>query len=215
MTDNPYRPSGELLNDSDTLSPAAIQKANNMAPTGLTIISILCLVLGALGLLGSIMSFLGPIFVSMMESTFEQLAEQASTDRQRDALLANAQMARDNVFWGIVFGAINLVVASMLIVGSIFCLARKSPKILQLGTLLAAIFVLGRSILAFIFTQLPMMKNMKALAENNPGQEIGQWVGIVVGFVIAIAMVGFYLFCHFYLKRASITEYFSTVQPGS
>ena len=127
---------------------------------------------------------------------------------------------------GIVLMVINLVLASMLIIGAIGCFKRKEPSRNLLRTaLLAAIVYSVLKIVVTIYTTITANSAIEAAIDKlkddpmyedilmqHTSTQIFTTIGIVVTMVIAVAMLGFYIWSRSYLNKDEVIEHFGAVE---
>ena len=215
MSDNPFR----TPDSSSQMAPPATSAYKKPAPGALMPICIICLLLGLMGFGGSCIQGAFLPFLGSMQEQMENIpapAEQKAVQQ----LQSNAQKAF--LVPSIILVLVNFVVAGMLIIGSIGGMQRKmgGRKILSLG-LLAAIFY---SLLKIGITVYWYFVTSSALAKDPVGFEVDAEkfqnflmmtkmitaVTIVVGLVMALALMGFYIWARIYINKPHVVEYFAT-----
>ncbi len=214
MSDNPFR-----TPEPSTQAVPATYAYNKPAPGALTPICIICLILGLLGFGGSCVQGIFLPFQGIMQEQMDNIPAPAEQKAIQE-LQANAQ--KTLLVPTIILLLVNLVVAGMLIIGSIGGLQRKmgGHKILSLG-LLAAIFY---SLLKIGITAFWYFATSSALAKDPVGFEgdaekfqnylmltkMITAVSICVGIVMALALMGFYIWARTYVNKPHVVEYFAT-----
>ncbi len=195
----------------------------NKAPGGLKVICIFCVILGALGLFGSVIG-LGSLLAQ------EQIAEfqKKMSDPSQHEMQAKMAEAQNSFFIPNMFLAIcNLFIAPLLLMGGIGVLIKKrwGQKILSRALIAATIFVLIRTVLTSFF-QFQVFEIMKetVLDQLPNGPQAGgpaegtmetimmasMYFGLALGVVMALSLAAFYFWGWRYLKKDSCQEYLST-----
>ena len=213
MSENPYQ--APVPNSPITSA--------NRAPGALKTICILCIILGTLGLFGSIIGIGGLIFQERIYEFQMDMADPSQHEMQTRMVEAQASFFIPSMILAIC----NLFIAPLLLVGGIGVLIKKrwGQNILSLGLISATIFVLVR-VVSYSFFQLQVFGIMKeSILENikiGPGavppaegtmqtvMMTSMYVGVGLGIVMALAYAAFYFWGWRYLKKDSCQEYLST-----
>ena len=147
MSNNPFEAPQEQPLSAQPMSPGASPRP--VMPGAVTAISIICLILGILGLCGACFQDLALGFQSSMMEYVDSMP-QPPANKEFNRLNMEAQ--KPMMIPGIVLMVINLFVATLLLVGSIGCLKRKSGgrSTLRLGLLAAIIFTLIRIVVTIV-----------------------------------------------------------------
>lgn len=212
MSDNPFQP------PTTTANPDAGPRNAFAMPGSLKVLCILCIIFGAFGLLGSLAGAAALMFQSQISE-----AQQAFGDPAQQAMQAKiAEMQSQQFVPNLLMVVFNLVVASMLLLGAIGVLSRKSwgPKIFGKGLITAAVFVVIRAAVT-LFMQMGIMDTMgEFFAEQTKGQPqaetmeavmIGSmYVGFAVAIAWALALAGFYFWGWRHLKKDRSQAFFQT-----
>ena len=123
----------------------------------------------------------------------------------------------------VILTGLNLIVGGLLFIGGIGVQTKKSwgGNLLSTAVLIAAFYCFIR--MAFgVYMQVGMMGPMgeaaKTLSKENP--EAGQMMetimtaslygGIIMGIVMALGLIGFYLWSWMYLKKDHVVSYLAT-----
>ena len=126
----------------------------------------------------------------------------------------------------IVLMAINLILATTLIMGAIGCFKRKESSRTFLRTaLLAAIVYSVLKIVVSIFTTRSASSAIESgidklkddpmyqdILTQHTSTQIFTTIGIVVTMVLSVAMLGFYLWARIYLNKSEVVEHFAAVE---
>lgn len=207
-------------------------KPQSGRPGWLTALCVICIVLGALGLMnavfGTVGAFAGPSMQKMLQPQantpgMSPELQQAQNDFQDDMLGIQQK------HWWPIVGAIlfRFVAATLLLIGGLRCLGLKEGgrKLLLMACAVALIFELGNSIVQSIVT-LDSMTAMNSFAEklqaslpqNNapPGMNnmMKIWFRVIMIFQIVViyslslAKGGLFLFGLIYLQKAHIKALF-------
>jgi hypothetical protein len=204
-------------------------------PGGLTAVCIIAIILGSLGLLGSLAGLVRHVCQSVVTETFATQRPQNVPKELREMVEAQEQMQKktqavENRYWKITLGmtGLNLLFAASLLTGGIMAL-KLIPKA---RTLLVAVFAAA---IAFeivcavitVFMQMdlaeamsgPMTRMMQSTAPKGGGTEqvaamgsimakIIAFVGIATTVGYALAKIIFYGVGVGYLGRPKIRELF-------
>jgi len=217
MSDNPFiNPPNEPAPpvDSSYQPPGPTKRAK---PSWLTFIFVVTLILGLMGILGSCFVIGGP-FISKAVNNL--MGDQGQTDEQIAARDQIQAMGEEQYIPNLLFGLLNLVLASMLIVGAIGGLSRKpwTPKILKMGYTAAIVFLILRIIYS-LYIQITTMDQMLKLSMQQAGPA-GEsmsgfirgmfWFGIVFGIFITFAFLIFYALSLMKMKSPDVEAYFES-----
>ncbi len=213
MSDNPFASPYPLTPGQPVESPGYPQKP--MTPTWVNVICIITLVLGVLGLFSVFMT-VGGIFVNR--------AMQAKLEVD-DSEIAQAQTrlyreTNKHLIPNLILQVANLFITASLIIGSIMTLTRKAagPGLLRNVFLIAILFNVLRSIYS-LYVQIQMKEVMvSSMMAGNPPKpemvmqimEVGYYVGLIVGVVVALALIGFYFFSYRYFGGEPAKKYFAS-----
>lgn len=218
MSDNPFASPA----DPSNVVPNNPQLSNipTPAPGALTVICILCLILGLLGFVGSCFGVVMLAFQSMiMDSLLGNVPSSPDMEFQKMNLAAQDGFRIPNM----ILMGINLIVGSILFIGSIGCLQRKESfrNILRTGLLAAIVYSVLKMILAVV-AGLSTPGAMRAELEKLPKDAdfatieglvtmtaMFTWIGIAFAVVLGLALAGFYVWSRSYLNRPEIVKHFS------
>jgi hypothetical protein len=225
MSDNPFQsqPSEPTQPAPQAVLATAVPATPPSAPGALTPVLVFCLIFGIFGLIGTCFSGFGVGMIFASEQLFDGIP-MPEEQRVFNKISLNAQ--KGAIIPGIVLMAINLIIATMLIMGAIGCFKRKeSSRVFLRMAILAAIIYSVLKIVVTIFTNLsantainnaidklkndPMYEGIKAQYTNT---QIVSTIVIVVTMVLAVAMLGFYLWARFYLNKSEVVEHFAAVE---
>jgi hypothetical protein len=203
-----------------------LDAAARQRPGGLTAVCIIAIVLGVLGLCGSVLGVASVAFQGKLQALMKQQQELAPKVRnnalkqqmeiQNKVSEATQKVANRHLGVTSVFLALNLLLSAGLLAGGIATL-KLSPKGRQflMGVFLAAIvFEILRSILT-VFTQLDMVAELSAIRNvGGPADmpltlaKAGIVGGLVLGLVLVLGMVVFYAIGASYLRRPKVLALF-------
>lgn len=203
MSDNPFQ-SAAAYGAKPSGPPSTVK------PTGVTVFSILCLILGILGLAGVCFQGVGLAFVEAAKGVIEQAPTSPQmTEEQKAIQLKALELATESIGIQIGIMVLSFFVAVFLIVGSFAALTGKTANLLKMATLVAAIFVLLRLAINVVLIQLPTIAKLKEMPGFDSTQQMSQNIGLIVAVVIALAFAGFYCWTHLYLRGDKVTRYFA------
>lgn len=200
-------------------------------PGWLSVSCVLCIVLGALGLVNSVFGtagmIIGPRFQKFM-------ANQPQPGIDEDFKKAQEKMQEDmykiqtKYIWPLgVSIVLRLAVCTLLLVGGIRCLnmSEQGRKLLIIACSTALVFDLLQAILQMVITVENMtvmnefMETMASRAQNGP-KELEAIMKAVSSFIrffslgliciIALAKIGFYIFSVLYLQKPHIMALFKS-----
>ena len=218
MADNPFESPQRQPVEAQVAHPG---KTNNALPGPALAISIICLILGVLGLFGLCFQGLALGFQSSLME-FADSVPQPPAQKEFNRLNMAAQQSM--LIPAIVLMATNLFVAGLLVAGGIGCLKRTSSgrSTLRLG-LLAAIFYsllkLALTIASYFVTMGAIRKGVSEYQGNVPIEQfeslvtagnIGAIVGCVIGSLFIVALAIFYLWARFYMGKDKLDPYFTS-----
>lgn len=225
MSDNPFKsqPSEPTQPAPQAVPAMAVPATPTSAPGALTPILVFCLIFGIFGLIGTCFGGfgIGMIFVS------EQLFDAVPMEEEQKVFNKLSMDAQKGVIVpSIVLMAINLILATTLIMGAIGCFKRKESSRTFLRTaLLAAIVYSVLKIVVTIFTTNSANSAIESAIDKlkddpmyqdiliqHTGTQIFTTIGVVVTTVLSVAMLGFYLFARSYLNKTEVVEHFSQVE---
>lgn len=211
-------------------------------PAWLTTVCVICIVLGALGLINSLAGSIGVIGGRRFQAVFRMPAGAGASDNMKDA----QKKFEDDIYgvlkkywWPVVATMlVRFAVAVLLLVGGIRSLGlhESGRKTLLTACIIALPLELGYAILQ-TFMQLENMTAMNSFAEsfgqslpqNQNNANVGKTMqyifrasmiaSIAFATLIALAKIGFYTFSILYLQRFPIRALFqrettATLVPG-
>ena len=222
MSDNPFK-----SQSTDSTPPAAPDSGGVVlpptAPGALTPILVFCLIFGIFGLMGTC---LGGVMIFALEPMLE-LAESAGApeaDMRFSRLSLDAQ--KSVMLPGLIVTGLNLIVATMLIIGAFGCFKRKEPsRVFMRTALLAAIVYSVLKIAATLYGYFAGDAATRAAIEKLKDDPLydsiqSQYVGnqlvglgsIVFTVVIGLVMLAFYFWARSYLNKSAVIEHFAEVE---
>lgn len=219
MSNNPFESPQNNPVEAASLAPPG--KSSNALPGPALAISIICLILGVLGLFGTCSQGAALGFQSSLMEFANSMPQPAA---QKEFNRMNMAAQQSMIVPAIVLLVINLFVAGLLVAGGIGCLKRKSSgrSTLRLG-LLAAVFYsllkLALTIGSYFVTMGSIRKAVDEYQGEVPVQELERMVeagniGAVVGCVIAglfiLALAIFYLWARSYMGKDKLDPYFTS-----
>lgn len=208
-------------------------------PTGrpgwLTAICVLCIVLGALGLMNSLLGTLGAIGGQFIQKAVQPTANAGMPPEMKDAqekFQTEINAVQMKYFWVTVPSlGVRFIVALLLLIGGIRSLSLLEPgrKLLIIACSLALVFELLHAILQSIISLDTMtvvneyVVNLTAtMPQNANGPDMSRILptivrasvigGLIFAYVIAFAKICLYIFGVIYLRRPRIMALFGTNQ---
>lgn len=216
MANNPFETPASMSTPYETPPPGG--RAPTSAPGGLTIICIFCIILGALGLLGSCLGAAG----TLMQSQIQEMQQNVGDANQRAMQKKLAEVQDTYKIPNLVIILANFVVAPCLLAGGIGVLSRKmwGAKILKIGLLMAIAYVAIRTVVGAIMQMsmmAPMKEAMKQGAPNAQGAQAAEsimtgafYAGLIFSIIWALVLIGFYLWSWTYMNRENVKRYCGT-----
>jgi hypothetical protein len=228
---NPYESPVPVASSSDGMPPLGRRR-----PGGLTAIAVIAIILGSLGLIGSLFGLASFALQPVLRSAFtlpaglaNDPAMKAQRDMQRE-MQEKMQAVTDRYApFTVGFAVINLFLAGSLLLGGIWIL-KIQPKgyaVLTYAFLIAIIFEIIRAIVqTFMQVELgtvmaSIMPEMMKAAGPKAGQgaaqgaefiamatKIGIAVGVVFAIVPVLAKLVYYIIGVVYLRRPQIRQLF-------
>lgn len=219
MSDNPFK-SQPSEPTPQTVPATEIPAPPRSAPGALTPILIICLILGIFGLLGSCGSGVVVVFQSVFA---DFIADVPGRVEDKEFQRLNFSVQKKMMVPGLVLAAINLVIATMLVIGSIGGLRRKDSGRSLLSTAILAAIVYGiLKIVVTIYSYFVTMSGLSEAVANYEGEadpavltsllqfgKLGGIIGTVFAVVFALAILGFYIWARSYLNKSQVVEYFT------
>ena len=227
MSDNPFKSQSDEPSPFATpVSPVSPGAASpQSAPGALTPILVFCLILGIFGLIGTCLGGAGLAMMSASEQLFENVP---MPEEQKEFNKLNIAAQKGSLVPNIVLLVINLCIAPMLIIGTIGCFKRKeaSRVFLRLALLAAIIYsvlkIVG-TIYAYFNANAALTASIEKLKDSpmydglKSQQDASQLItvgSIVFSIVLAVAILGFYLWARSYLNRDNVVKHFAAVGVG-
>lgn len=224
MTDNPFAASGD---DPRYAPPVSASVVPQHAPGALQVIAILCLILGLLGLLNCCAGGGGLAFMPVIKGFLDQAP--ATADNEFQKINLDAATSTAVLIPSIALLVFNLVVAPMLVIGSIGVLRKKESgrSMLRLGLLMAIVYNLLKAVLSVVAQLLnfnavsaridayegPVEKEkIEAVFEMTKIFGLG---GAIVAAIFALALIGFYFWSRGYLNREEVIKYFASFEKST
>lgn len=219
MTDNPF--ASPLPKDDLPLTPEIIDvELASEDMSGLTAILIVCLILGATGLLGSLIGIAG-----LAVQTYVAEFQSGATDPNAVKI---QEIQESQVVPNLILMVLNLFVAPLLLTGSIAGLMRKkwAPRLLRIGLISAVVFVSIRSVVTAIlqYSAIGAMRSIVEQQTANSAREAalvngfmsaGMIIGIAYAIFFAILFIVFYLWAWTYMNSDKVRRHFDLPVVGS
>ena len=207
MSENPYQSVPSLPNPSRG-APVLQQK-----PAWLTAIPVICLVLGLLGGLFTLAGLVMLVYQSFNGGPPVMPAGMA--DYQAEM----AEFQQQQFVPNLIFNGCGLIVASLLVVGSIgvLKLQERGRNLLRNALLLAVIFVALRGVYTAWIQYRAMEMLSRTMTPPNgtdavtfeTGMQIGVIAVIVLGLIWGALLIVFYLWSRAYLNKQSVVPFFA------
>ena len=226
MSDNPFAnhepaTSGSPL--SNAPAPAQYQKTGHHKPKWLTIIFVLCLLFGLLGLFGNALTIAAPILGDWLQGIAG--GNPNMTEEMKQAEQELREYNAEQFLPALLFALMNFIVAPLLLVGGVLGL-RGSPaalKLLNIGLIMAMVFVTLRLIYNGIVQVMDMervmdlsLAQMGPEAENLRGvTEITMWVVLGLGVLFAVGKLLIYGLSWLRLRSPEVQQYFAVEKLSS
>lgn len=217
-SENPYQ---APIPDPNTVTNGS---PGNKTPGALKMLCVFCIILGALGLFGSIVGIGGLMFQQQISEFQMDMAPPEQLELQTKMAEAQASFFIPNMLLAIC----NLFLAPLLLVGGAAVLMKKSwgQKIFSLALISATIFVLIRFVVGgfmqmqifgllkeSMLSQIPSGSDAAGAAAAGSMETImmaSLYVGIAAGIVMALGLAAFYFWGWRYLKKDSCQQYLGT-----
>lgn len=213
MSDNPFASPAQNPVNSPQMGGQFQGPAK--APTAVTAITIISLILGSFGLIGVCTGIGGFFLARTMTAQFEEMAEKDPAAKMQ----LDIQRAQEPYMMpGMIISAFNFFVATGLLVGAIMTLMRKSfgPSLLKKCFLLAVLYCIGRLVFTLI-TQIMTKSAVLDAMKGGPNAELTTqifegtfWATLAFGVVMALVLIGFYLFSFKKFGSDEAQRYFAT-----
>ena len=217
MSQNPFESTPSLPNAGPRPAPNAAESVTQQKPTGLTVVPVLCLVLGVLGVLTGLLGML-MVFFQKEASSFQNLqANQAPGIVELQAKILEFQQTQ--TIPNLIFHGCNLIVGALLIIGALGVLGLQESKrgLLRNTLLCATIFVVLRGFY-YAWVQYSSMNLISGMTLPNGSDtatftfQTAMQVGFIIGIAFAVAwaaiLVVFYLWSRSYLGKESVVPLF-------
>ena len=208
MSENPYQSTSSL--------PDAVGSGSQQKPSGLTAVTVICLILGVMGIIGGVLG----VGVTILQNVTSGFEVTQINGQQVDMQSKMLELQQDQFIPNLIINGCSLIVGSLLVIGAIGVLRMKESgrNLLRTALLVAAIFVVLRSIV-MIWMQYRTMNAMKEVMAAAQGKgpvpletimQASMTAGIVIGLIWVAALVGFYLWSRSYLSQPSVAALFGT-----
>ena len=218
MSNNPFESPYQEPIQADAVSHG---NATQALPGPAMAISIICLILGIVGLFSTCSQGLVLSFQSALIEFSESVPQQPGQKEFNHMNLAANQSMQ---IPGIVLMVVNLFVAGLLIAGSIGCLKRKSSgrSLLRLGLLAAIFFLLLRLVflvISYFVVKGSMAKQISEYQGEVPIENIqpfvnagsvGTIVGCIFGCVFTLGLAVFYFWARSYMGKPRLDSHFTS-----
>lgn len=184
------------------------RKFASPTPVGLTVLFILCIILGGLGFVGSCA---GGVMFAFQQQFQAATLKNAPPDQVEMQKKINESQA-DFLIANIALLASNLIIAPLILCGGIAGLMRKpwARSLLRNALIAAATFITIRMGLGVV-AQLSMLNVIADAAGDASTAAIMQAsfvAGIIFGLVFFLAQLGFYIWGIIYLNKPHIKAHF-------
>jgi hypothetical protein len=212
---------------------AAVPPRAGGRPGWLSLLCVLCIVLGAMGLVNTVMSTAGLLMGEQFQKIVQAQAKADGSDKMQEAQakLQNEMYAvQQKYWWPLIVGlGARLVVAALLLVGGVRAMGLSEGG--RVTLLVACGVALPFELAYAILQSLIMIENMtamnsfaEAIASEIPKQGEAEGiqkfvqtvfrgtmiVSMVVLYLFSIAKIGLYVFGLLYLQRPHIKSLFHT-----
>ncbi len=199
MSQNPY----QSLPESTKPSGVAPQQK----PGGLTAIAVICLVLGGLALLGSLLA----IGMSFFQDSLNQF-QNAQASGPGAEIQAKMQAVQEGQFIpNLIFSGCNVIIGTLLVLGGIGVLTLKESgrNLLRSVLLVAIVFVIVRGIYG-IWNSVSVMGAIQDVGDPvlQTAMQVGLIIGLVFAVIVPMVLVGFYAWSRSYLNKPDIRALF-------
>ena len=226
---DPYR--------SPTLPQGADPGPPPIGRTGwLTVLCVLCIVLGALGIFNSLLGTVGAVAGNAMQKAFQPTIKTGGMPQDmqdaQEKFQEDLNAVQMKYFWATVPAlAVRFVVALLLLIGGIrsLSLVDAGRKMLLVGCGAAIVFELAHSILQSVVSMDMMtavnsyvLQLTETMPQNN-GPDMSRVLptivrasviaSLVFAYVIALAKIALYIFGLIYLRKPQIIARFNANQP--
>ena len=219
MSDNPFATPPDSGNHG--FSGDAPVSVPPSAPGALTTILIFCLILGIFGLMSCCMSGVYLGFSSALE---DLVTAGPGSIEQKEFQRMNMDAQKGVMMPMMILAVINLVVATVLIIGSVGALrGKESGRNLLRSALLVAIIYCVLKIVFAIYSYFALISYLTDAVANYQGDadpaalqtmmklgKIGSLIGTATNVIFPIAILCFYAFSRSYLNKDKIAEYFAS-----
>lgn len=192
MSENPY----EQPTADSSLKPF---------PTDLMVICIICLVLGVFGMFGTCMGGIG-----IAGSFFSDMIPDEEIRKNM-----NEQMSVQFVPL-VIQVLLGVVLSPLMVVACIGCLTRKDwgrslCAMACIGFVIWNVLSIGASIWLLVFhTDVLAKQSMPTFGEETAKHFV--FAGQIVGIMMALLFIGFYIFAAIYMKRKTTIDFFDGKQ---
>ena len=210
MSENPYQSVPSLPNPSRGV-PVQQQK-----PAWLTAIPVICIVLG---LLGGLFTLAGLVMLFYQSFNGGPPVMPTGDAGMADYQAEMAEFQQQQFVPNLIFNGCGLIVASLLVVGSIgvLKLQERGRNLLRNALLLAVIFVALRGVYTAWIQYRAMEMLSGTLTPPNgadagtfeTGMQIGFFAVMAFGLIWGALLVVFYLWSRAYLNKQSVVPFFN------
>ncbi len=204
MSQNPYQSAPTLPN------PVIVPQQK---PGGLTAVAVISLIIGVMGVLMSLFA----IAMLFLQGTMNQFPG-AQTGGPETEIITQMEAIQANQFLtNLVFGSCNVIIGSLLAIGSIGVLGTKEwgRNLLRNSLLAAILFVIVRGICTMWIQYQAMSSISKMIPSGSEGgaamqtvMQVSIIVGIVFGVIWMAGLIGFYVWGRIYLNKPPIKALF-------
>ena len=201
---------------------AAEQSASHRPPTGLIVISVICLALGGIGMMFSCWSGLA-FAINMQGNMFPVPADGSNPMAEAQANMMERINAINRRYMPMHVATLStqMLLGVALLYGGIQCLRLRPSghRVLRLATILGAVLVLLSGAVA-IWIQIQTLPAYEEFMANmpqggNPAADTmgsvmkgAMIAGLVIGAGWSVLQCGFYAYAHVYLGKQKIVDLF-------
>jgi hypothetical protein len=200
-------------------------------PGWLSFLCVLCIVLGALGLMNSVFGTFGMVVGPRFQQFMAAQPKPGMPDDLKEAqekMQADMYTIQAKYIWPLGLSiALRLIVCALLLVGGIRCLnmSEQGRKLLIIACSIALVFDLLQAIFQMVITvenMTVMNEFMEAMANQGGStpkevEAVIKTIGSIIRFlmvgmvcVFALAKIAFYIFGVLYLQKPNIMALFKT-----
>lgn len=194
----------------------------SVRPTGATVVAVICLVFGLIGVLAGLLAVLQMVFAQQIADAMVPAGQ--AGDLQREMNEAMSSITSKYLIPNIIITVTSILISSSLVIGAFGILTRKvwAPSWMRKLFLAAIIFEVLRGIV-YVFMQVDMLpvmqESMTKMTESSaPGnanmesmqtiQQMSLIIGIVFWGLWALMKIALMLWGRIYMGRQHVKDYF-------